>query len=84
MHRLRARIVLLRLVRAVLPVHRHPQGGEAEDGAERQRTHLHLGHWQRRRLADGVRQHPVNGGRMVVMRMARGIPMSEGASSEVL
>lgn len=78
MRRLRALIVLLRPVRAVLPVHQHPQGGEVEDGAERRRTHLHLGHWRRRHLADGVHQRPVNGVRMVVTRMARGILTSEG------
>ena len=78
MHRLRARIARLHPARAALPVRRHLQGGEAEDGAERQRMHLHPGHWRRRRLVDGELRRLVNGVRMVAMRMARGILMSKG------
>ena len=78
MHRLRARIVRLRPVRAALPVRRRLLGGEVEDGAGRQRMHLHRVLWRRRRRVDGERRLLVNGGRMVVMRMAPGILTSKG------
>jgi urease accessory protein UreE len=78
MRQLQARIVHLHQVRVALPVRQHLQDGEAVDGAERRRMHLHLAHWRRRRRVDGELRLPVNGGRMVVMRMARGILMSEG------
>ena len=77
MHRLQALIVPRLPVQAVLRVRRRLQGGEAEDGAERRRMHLHLVLWRRLRRVDGEHPRRVNGGRMVVMRMARDILTSE-------